>query len=258
MTTACKFSSAELHFVGSPLEQAQCLLRTVPVGGDVGDARADIPEVLKIRVGKPIDFTHAELDAYLASKGIAPHEIGGVLDQKISSTPRGTRALYFVIHDTSDELSGERFPADINEQSWRPNNLSQRDIKSAHIFINRLGQSATGHDYSIAWRATKREKDFRGALKGLFLHHELVQPRIKGGHSFHAVGPQPGFTAASLERLAVCYLAASLRKGAWLIPAFHCVLDLELPGGHDDPQNFDLVKWCSAIEKVLGELGSLG
>jgi hypothetical protein len=45
-----------------------------------------------------------------------------------------------------------------------------------------------------------------------------------------------------------------LRKGAWLIPAFHCVLDLGLPEGHDDPQNFDLAQWCSAIEKVLGEV----
>ena len=253
MNTACKFSSTELHFVGTPHEQAQCLLRTVRVGGNVGDTSADIPEVLKTRVGMPIDFTRAALDAYLALKGIATHDIGGALKGGVSATPSGIKALYFVIHDTSDELSGDRFPPDINERSWRLNDLSRRDINSAHIFINRLGQSVTGHDYSVAWRATKREKG-QGAMKGLFLHQELIQPRIKGGHSFHAVGPQPGFTPATLERLAVCYLAASLRKGAWLIPAFHCVLDLGLSQGHDDPQNFDLAQWCGAIKKVLGEV----
>jgi hypothetical protein len=191
----------------------------------------------------------SQLLTLISRRGIATKDIEGALNGGVSATPRGTKALYFVIHDTSDELSGERFPADINERSWRPNDLSHRDINSAHIFINRLGQSATGHNYSVAWRATKRERDFQGALKGLFLHHELIQPRIKGGHSFHAVGPLPGFTPATYERLAVCYLAASLRKNAWLIPAFHCVLDLGRSEGHDDPQNFDLAQ-CVARSKT--------
>jgi hypothetical protein len=32
------------------------------------------------------------------------------------------------------------------------------------------------------------------------------------------------------------------------------VLDLGLPDGHDDPQNFDLFQWGAAIEKVLSEM----
>ena len=35
------------------------------------------------------------------------------------------------------------------------------------------------HDYSIPWRETKFEQaaEFGGALLGLFLHNELIQPR---------------------------------------------------------------------------------
>jgi hypothetical protein len=254
MNKPCKFSADKLQFEGTTAEQAQCLLRRVLVGGNVDDAPAQVPQVLLSRVGTAVDFTRGQIEAYLALKGIAARDIGGPLAAGVSTTPGGQKALYFVIHDTSDELPGNSFPANINDASWPSNNLSGRDIGSAHVFINRLGQSASGHNYSVAWRATKREKQLAGALKGLFLHHELIQPRIKGGFGFHAVGPQPGFTPTMLERLALCYLAASLRRGTWLIPAFHCVLDQGLPDGHDDPQNFDLFQWGGAIEKVLGEV----
>jgi Fungal chitosanase of glycosyl hydrolase group 75 len=254
MNRPCPFSSTTLQFTGTPVEQAQCLLRRVRLGGNVDDPPAQLPETLLNRVGKPVDFTRSQLEAYLTLQGIAARDIGGALNAGVSTNSRGTKALYFAIHDTSDSLSGSAFPPNINEASWRNNDLARRDISPAHVFINRLGQSATGHNYSVGHRATKRERGFNNALKGLFLHHELIQPRIKGGHSFHAVAPQPGFTAATLDRLALCYLAASLRRGMWMIPAFHCVLDLGIPDGHDDPQNFDLFQWAGAIEKILAEV----
>ena len=254
MNKPCTFSSSGLQFKGTPVEQAQCLLRQVRVGGNVNDTPATLPNALSIRIGKPVEFNRSQLDTYLAFKGIAARDIGGALEGSVSTTPGGKKALYFVIHDTSDEVSTVAFPPNINEATWSPNNLAKRNIKSAHVFINQLGQSATGHNYSVGWRATKREAGLNGALKGLFLHHELVQPRIKGSFSFHAVGPSPGFTAVTIEQLALCYIAASLRKGAWMIPAFHCVLDLGISDGHDDPQNFDLFQWSGAIEKVLGEI----
>ena len=254
MNKPCSFSNANLQFTGTPAEQAGCLLRRVLVGGNVGDTATPVPQLLLDRVGKQVDFTRQQLEAYLTLKGISARDIGGALDREVSATSNGTKALYFVIHDTSDELSQNNFPPNINEASWGPNNLDKRDTSSAHVFINRLGQSATGHNYSQAWRATKREKNV--ALKGLFLHHELVQPRIKGAFKFHAVGPQPGFTAAQIERLALCYVAASLRRGSWLIPAFHCLLDLGISDGHDDPQNFDLFQWGGAIEKILADVKS--
>src|SRR4051812_18553261 len=215
MATPCRFLSETQQFSGTAAEQAKCLLRRVRVGGNVDEPPAQIPDKLLAIVGQPVTVTRQQLESYLVSQGISAADIGGSLSKGVSATSQGTRATYFVIHDTSDELSGNAFPPDIDTASWPGNNLAKRTTTSAHIFINRLGQSVTGHDYSVGWRATKRERD--KSMKGLFLHHELIQPRIKGGFHFHAVGPQPGFTPATLERLALCYIAASLRRGSFLI-----------------------------------------
>ena len=252
MNKPCPFSDADLQSGGSPADHARCLLRKVKVGGNVDDAPTPVPQLILDLVGKPVEVTRDQFASYLARKGIAVADIGGPLTDGVSVTSSGTKALYFMIHDTSDELETNSFPPDINAATWPPNNLAKRKTSSAHIFINRLGQSHTGHDYAEAWRATKRERDV--ALKGLFLHHELVQPRIKGSFKFAAVGPEPGYTPAQIERLAVCYAAASLRRGSWLIPAFHCVLDLGISDGHDDPQNFDVFQWAGALEKVLSDV----
>jgi hypothetical protein len=41
---------------------------------------------------------------------------------------------------------------------------------------------------------------------------------------------------------------------SWLIPAFHCVLDLGISDGHDDPQNFELSQWAAALDQVLSDV----
>src|SRR5262249_12096249 len=112
MNKPCTFSSSDLQFKGTPVEQAQCLLRQARVGGNVNDTPATLPNALSIRIGKPVEFNRSQLDAYLAFKGIAARDIGGALDGAVSSTPRGKKALYFVIHDTSDEISTVAFPPD--------------------------------------------------------------------------------------------------------------------------------------------------
>jgi Fungal chitosanase of glycosyl hydrolase group 75 len=254
MNTPCPFLNQTLQFKGSPVEQAQCLLRRVKVGGNVDDPPAQLPQLLAEIVGKTVTFSSAQFQAYVTTKGISAGDIGGPLNKGVSATSSGKKARYFVIHDTSDEVNGNAFPPNINDASWPPNNFVNQPTRNAHVFINRLGQSTTGHDYSVGWRATKRERSLAGALKGLFLHHELIQPRIKGGFRFAAVGPTPGFTAAQIDRLAVCYLAASLRQGSFMIPAFHCVLDLGIADGHDDPQNFDLFQWAGSVERILNDV----
>jgi hypothetical protein len=50
-----------------------------------------------------------------------------------------------------------------------------------------------------------------------------------------------------MERLALVYLAASLRRKQWMVPAFHAALDAGIQGGHDDPQNFDLNKFADKV-----------
>jgi hypothetical protein len=252
MATPCQFLANNQQFAGSPADQARCLLRRVKVAGNVDDTPAQIPDKLLAIVGQPATVTLQQLQSYLTFKGISAADIGGDLSKGVSSTSKGTKASYFIIHDTSDELSGNSFPATVNTAAWSGNDLAKRSTNSAHIFINRLGQSATGHNYSVAWRATKIERD--PAMKGLFLHHELIQPRIKGGFKFAAVGPMPGFTQETMDRLALCYIAAAVRRGSFLIPAFHCVLDLGIKDGHDDPQNFDLFQWVGSIEKILSEI----
>jgi hypothetical protein len=45
---------------------------------------------------------------------------------------------------------------------------------------------------------------------------------------------------AQYDRLALLYTIASVRRGEWLIPAFHAAIDAEIRNGHDDPMNFDI------------------
>jgi hypothetical protein len=132
-----------------------------------------------------------------------------------------------------------------------------------------VGDSVTRKDFNIPWRSTKRESDqFCGVnkCKGLFLAVELVQPRkcqpnagqiqCSPPRKNDAKSPDPGFTKAQLDRLAVVYVAASVRRGKWLIPAFHVVLDQIVQGGHDDPQNFNLDQWSKQLNDILTEIRS--
>ena len=91
--------------------------------------------------------------------------------------------------------------------------------------------------------------------KGMQLHIELVQPRRRDPNrkpkaTNDAIAPVPGFTRAQYERLALLYICASVRRGTWLIPAFHAVIDAGMKDAHDDPQNFELDLWA----KKLGDL----
>jgi hypothetical protein len=47
-----------------------------------------------------------------------------------------------------------------------------------------------------------------------------------------------------------------VRRGAWLIPAFHAAVDAGIPEAHDDPQNFDLARWAERLRTLLAELQS--
>ena len=108
-------------------------------------------------------------------------------------------ARYFVIHDTSSPNFGHRsFPEEIDGAS-RFNSLSSFKCSDgwgkAHVVINRAGDMLLNHELSIPWRETKFEQaaNFSGALKGLFLHTELIQPRRSaGGRGYNdAQSPNP-------------------------------------------------------------------
>ena len=107
---------------------------------------------------------------------------------------------------------------------------------------------------------TKFARDnLQESAKGLQLHVELVQPRRSdpdGKIGNDAIAPEPGFTESQLDRLALLYLAASVRRGEWLVPAFHADLDAGIPDAHDDPQNFDLKLWGKRLAVLLKDVKS--
>jgi hypothetical protein len=255
----CVFSKEKLAFDGSPLEQASCLLRPVEKWGKVSGAPAVLPTVLAGLIGQPTGTLKGDLATILKAAAIKDSAVGGSLSEPLSRARGGAAnapfARYFVIHDTSSPYLGNatKFPAD---EDKKLNNISGyiKPDAVAHVFVNRLGEALTGHEFKVPWRATKFETQAIGlASKGLFLHVELVQPRRRdpaGSALNDAVAPEPGFTKAQYAQLALLYAAASARAGTWLAPAYHAVLDQGISDGHDDPQHFDLDAFAGALDQL--------
>ena len=200
------------------------------------------------------------------------HSLGGGLDDPLSTTGSEPAhpALYFVIHDTSNILcTREDFPGDSDapDASWNMA-ATWESSKQAHLFLTRDGAaySPQGRTFSVPWRATKHEMTLGESTRGRFLHIENVQlrrPEVEAdapltnaeGHCVNdRIAQRPGFTSKQLHLLALTYIAASARAGHWLIPAYHAVIDSSFPGGHDDPQNFDLVAWSQNIDAAVSEI----
>jgi hypothetical protein len=183
--------------------------------------------------------------------------LGDPVSRARDNDPAAPAARYFVIHDTSQPYLGAApFPADL-DTSDAVNDLSKYPGPDAvaHLFINRRGEMVVGHDFSVPWRATKFESRVIGLpAKGLFLHIENQQPRRAdpaGPPGNDRIAPIPGLTPPQYDALALAYIVASARAGHWLIPAFHADLDEGLPDAHDDPQNFDLDAFDSAVTRNL-------
>jgi hypothetical protein len=258
----CKFDFETLSYAGTPAEQAACLLTPVKRGGFLDQKRASMPPFFVSHVGQALELPDkAGLAALLHERALS--DIAASLDRPVSrgndNDPKARPASYFVIHDTSTPNFGELpWPVGIDTDP-KINNLKRyhcdNDIERAHVFINRLGAALFSHDFSVPWRATKFETaaNFELKLRGLYLHIELIQPRrrapeFRGRNDYEA--PDPGFSAAQYETLALVYAAASVRAGFWMIPAFHSVIDEKIANKHDDPQNFRLEDFAAALDHV--------
>jgi hypothetical protein len=256
----CGFDPQNLSFAGTAKEQARCLLRPVAKWGKVGAALPSLPPALEARIGQPVEVTVDQIRRELIALNLTEGAVGGSLDQPISRGRDGAAqapmARYFVIHDTSAPWLGDKpFPGDIDTASGM-NDLRRYAGADAvaHMFINRRGEILVGHELSVPWRATKLETQIGEPAKGMFIHIESVQPRRRDprdGPRNDAVAPEPGFTAAQYDRLALLYLIASRRAGSWMVPAFHAVIDEGIPDAHDDPQNFDLARFDAALSQLL-------
>jgi hypothetical protein len=260
----CSFDPDTLSFAGDPIQQTECLIRPVGRWAKLGPPLESLPDVLAQRVGRsallPGRSALADLISLLGLDPTLEAGLFGQLSRAQDGDPFSTTARYFVIHDTSGPKLGW-FPPDIDENP-RLNSLDRfhcsDSFEIAHAVVNRMGDVFVGHDFGVPWRSTKFERaiNFGLALKGLFLHVEMVQPRGIGfGRARNdATAPIPGFTIAQYDRLALLYTLASVRAGEWLIPAFHAVIDAGIHNGHDDPQNFDLDTFAQSLTLLLARL----
>jgi hypothetical protein len=263
----CKLDEKTLQFVGKPVEQARCLLRPNKIGGVLGDELKKLPTHFEKIIDKKVKIKKDRLRKYLITNKIDEKAVGGNLDEPLSKAklPNGEmlQALYFLIHDTSTpNYLKEDFPSDINETSWRFNNLTTW-LKNpvAHIFVNRLGKSITTTPFNETVKkgwGTKFARDYlKIDRKGLQIHVELIQPRKSNVSSFaenDEIAPAIGFTDLQYERLALVYVCASVRRGSWLIPGYHSAIDAGIKDAHDDPQNFNLEKFNEKLLKLKKNL----
>lgn len=240
----------------SPTAQAKCLLRPVKKFANLGDPLSELPSPLETFIGQPTQtsFTPDQLKRFLTAEGISENDVGGSLSVRL------TAAKYFVIHDTSDFFAQlNSFPMNINDPEAQINKLSRRvSHKVCHVYINRVGESATAVVFGSPTppSGTKFGSCNRNR-RTEFLHIENIQPRIRDRSvrfSNDALAPEPGFTDAQLERLALVYIVASARAGKWLIPAYHSPIDLGYPDAHDDPQNFNLQGWTSKLAELIVQI----
>ena len=267
VTGFCKFDHDTQSFAGTPAEQARCLLNPVEPVGHLGKTLETLPDAIGKRVGSDTDLpTHDMLAALLRERGAAEKLVDNLalpVSHAHDNDPLARSATYIVFHDTSTpNYRTQPWPVSIDEDP-KINNLSRyecsNNIERAHVFINRGGAIFLAHDFGVPWRATKFEsaQNFGPALKGLFLHIELIQPRRalrRYGRNNDFLAPDPGFTRAQYDSLALVYTVASRRAGFWLIPAFHSVLDEGIRNKHDDPQNFRLDDFARSLDALIAEL----
>jgi hypothetical protein len=260
----CGFDSETLSFRGTPAQQAMCLMRGMDATRNLGPTLEGLPPGLAKRIGETTGLPSREvLSAYL-SKLDLEWSFATYLWQPIShardNDPDAPEAKYFVIHDTSGPYYGHRdFPDDINVNP-KVNNLQSfactDEWGKAHVVLNRMGDMLLNHDFSIPWRETKFEQaaEFGGALKGLFVHTEMIQPRRAGAGGGDGHSPDPAFTQAQYDRLALLYTIVSVRAERWLVPAFHAALDADIPNGHDDPLNFKVDSFADSLDRLIEKL----
>jgi hypothetical protein len=269
----CGYDVAGRHFAGTPAEQAACLTRKVGRGGVIG--APTLTHFLRDLMGHEPDVIRGRLADYVRALGID-------VDKALGGDPMTpVTADYFIIHDTSTPNCSEpgwsktlcpvpgELPKARDSAAWAAElgflgHPKPAPDRLAHAWTDRIGRSITEVTFELPLRSTKFESCLDMPAKaGLFIAVENTQPRIaeaggppSDGRMNDRIAPRPGFTAAQYDRLALLYVVASARRGRWLIPAFHAVLDSYFVEGHDDPQNFDMRAFSRAVKRHARRLAS--
>ena len=195
------------------------------------------------------------------SNGISPPICGSRCRARRTTIPlRRWRAISSSTIPADQISVADHFPPDVDVNP-KINSLAGFKCDDgwgkAHVVVNREGGMLLDHELSVPWRETKFERavNFGGAMKGLFLHVEMIQPRRSTGRRGNdAQPPDPSFTTAQYDRLALIYTIASVRAGRWLVPAFHAAIDAHIRNGHDDPLNFDVQSFAESLDRVTQQL----
>lgn len=252
----CGFEPAKMSFVGTPEQQAACLLKKVKQQGS-GAVEQPIPPWLLERIGRPATLEVKQIQQYLDRNHISSADLGGALRFGDTADRR-----YFVIHDTSSPVlpNAPTFPAEIDSPNHLTNKLTgwAEVSKKVNLIISRDGRSRTFQDWAVTrpMSATKVEMQFNAARR-LFVHVENIQVRMRPPGSWAWRSPDPGFGVGQERRLALAYIVASVRAGHWLIPAYHFNIDQGIPGAHDDPQNANLAQWVMGVETIEKEIRAI-
>ena len=271
-TAQQQFDATKMEYKGSKTEQLKMLMRKPLTGGNIEKSIPTIDANFIVLINSQLSIDKDHLKNYLITNKIDNTSVGGSIDDPVSNIDLNGKkvyAKYFVIHDVSSPEYENNFPGNINDDTWKKNNPQnhQSDI-NCHLLITRTGKVRQYHNFSEGWRATKFESKILGTpSRGLFLHFELVQPRVypPGKKGSAQKAPTPGFTDAQYKQLALSYVCASVRKGEWLIPAFHICIDEKIKyfdkkedkwieDNHDDPQNFENNKFTDEVLMLISKL----
>jgi hypothetical protein len=259
-TTKDLFDTSKMGYKGTKTDQAKILLRNVGRWGRIMEKEAKLDSLFLELLSQKISFEKKQVKKYLDSLEIQESDIGGSLADSVSFVTVKNRkvfANYFVIHDVSTPALKNKFPSNINEPTWSFNNPNRWTRKITHTYLMRTGAFKTVANFSEGLRATKFELKILGEKsRGLYIHIELIQPRVypPGTEKNAPIAPTPGFTDIQYKNLALLYVCASIRKGEWLIPAFHVNIDEGLNDGHDDPQNFILINFTNEVISLVKNL----
>ncbi|HNJ48815.1 MAG TPA: hypothetical protein PK479_10355, partial [Novosphingobium sp.] len=116
----CRFDRDSLTFAGTPVEQAQCLLRKVKL---LGEKEAQpLPQIIRTLLENGGAPSAAQKEAAMAAfpepyQAYARH----YADWPASQTAEGVPVAYFVIHDTSEPFLGDQpFPKPL-DSDWKVN-----------------------------------------------------------------------------------------------------------------------------------------
>lgn len=212
-TAALSQDSSRKCFEGTMEEQAECLLgaRSYYLPALLTDLMSAAP-TYQI---SPLDINERLLLTYLGQQKVSLRNLGYLYHGQIY------QARYFLIHGLKPfVLYGENYSDgdyDFQYLSDTPPDLNTwAQHKRMHVYINPAGDSMAAFDLGRQLRPVgdiPREQ---------LIHVGLTQNAMK----LSADGPwvnRPSwyFSDNQLNKLALIYLIASVRRGQWLIPAIH-------------------------------------